>query len=88
LSVTARTIANVEFHHTTDETNEAARKIVAELERIGVRTVNGGGVGFPMEADRWGSKMWVVSHKPWLSLRVSGQPNRCAGIKRISFYLT
>jgi ATPase subunit of ABC transporter with duplicated ATPase domains len=43
LSVTARTIANVEFHHTTDETNEAARKIVAELERIGVRAVNGGG---------------------------------------------
>lgn len=60
----ARSIANLEFHHTTDETNEAARKIVAALERIGVRAVNGGAVGFPMEADRWGSKMWVVSHKP------------------------
>jgi len=60
----ARSIANLEFHNTTDETNEAARKIVAELERIGVRAVNGGAVGFPMEADRWGSKMWVVSHKP------------------------
>jgi len=60
----ARSVANLEFHHTTDETNEAARKIVAALERIGVRAVNGGAVGFPMEADRWGTKMWVVSHKP------------------------
>ena len=60
----ARSIANLEFHHTTDETNEAARKIVAVLGRIGVRALNGGAAGFPMEADRWGSKMWVVSHKP------------------------
>ena len=60
----ARSIANLEFHHTTDETNEVARKIVAALERIGVRAVNGGAAGFPMEADRWGSKMWIVSHKP------------------------
>jgi ferredoxin len=60
----ARSIANLEFHHTTDETNEVARRIVAELERIGVRAINGGAAGFPMEADRWGAKMWVVSHKP------------------------
>jgi ferredoxin len=60
----ARSIANLEFHHTTDETNEAARKIVKALERIGVRAINGGAAGFPMEADRWGTKMWVVSHKP------------------------
>jgi ferredoxin len=60
----ARSIANLEFHHTTDETNEVARKIVAALEKIGVRSVNGGAAGFPMEADRWGSKMWIVSHKP------------------------
>jgi ferredoxin len=60
----ARSIANLEFHRTTDETNEAALKIVAALERIGVRAVNGGAAGFPMEADRWGAKMWVVSHKP------------------------
>jgi NAD-dependent dihydropyrimidine dehydrogenase PreA subunit len=59
-----RSIANLEFHHTTDETNEVARKIVAVLERIGVRALNGGAVGFPMEADRWGSKMWIISHKP------------------------
>jgi len=60
----ARSIANVEFHHTTDQTNEVARKIVAALERAGVRAINGGAAGFPMEADRWGGKMWVISHKP------------------------
>jgi ferredoxin len=60
----ARSIANLEFHHTTDDTNETARKIVAALECMGVRAINGGAVGFPMEADRWGTKMWVVSHKP------------------------
>jgi epoxyqueuosine reductase QueG len=60
----ARSIANLEFHHTTDETNEVARRIVTALERIGVGAINGGAVGFPMEADRWGAKMWVVSHKP------------------------
>ena len=60
----ARSIANLEFHHTGDEVNEVARRIVAALEREGVRALNGGAVGFPMEADRWGAKMWVVSHKP------------------------
>ena len=60
----ARSIANLEFHHTTEETNEVARKIVALLERTGIRAMNGGAAGFPMEADRWGAKMWVVSHKP------------------------
>lgn len=60
----ARSIANLEFHHTTDESNEVARKIVAALERAGVRAINGGAAGFPMEADRWGAKMWVISHKP------------------------
>jgi epoxyqueuosine reductase QueG len=60
----ARSIANLEFHHTADEINEVARKIVAALERIGVGAINGGAAGFPMEADRWGAKMWVISHKP------------------------
>jgi ferredoxin len=60
----ARSIANVEFHHTTDKVDEVARQIVSSLERIGVRAINGGAAGFPMEADRWGSKMWVISHKP------------------------
>ena len=60
----ARSIANLEFHHTTDEINEVARKIVTALGRAGVRAMNGGAAGFPMEADRWGAKMWVISHKP------------------------
>jgi epoxyqueuosine reductase QueG len=60
----ARSIANLEFHHTTDEINEVARKIVAALERVGVGAINGGAAGFPMEADRWGAKMWIISHKP------------------------
>ena len=60
----ARSIANLEFHHSIDEVNEVARRIVAALERSGVRAINGGAAGFPMEADRWGAKMWVISHKP------------------------
>lgn len=60
----ARSISNVEFHYTTDEINDVARKVVSSLESIGVRAVNGGAAGFPMEADRWGAKMWVISHKP------------------------
>ena len=34
------------------------------MERKGIRAVNGGAAGFPMEADRWVGKMWVISHKP------------------------
>jgi ferredoxin len=60
----ARSISNLEFHHTTDETNEVARRIVSSLEDIGIGAINGGAAGFPMEADRWESKMWVISHKP------------------------
>src|SRR5437763_7432915 len=41
----ARSVANLEFHHTTDETNEAARRMVAALERIGIRAVNAGAAG-------------------------------------------
>ena len=60
----ARSVANNEFHHQTDETNEVARRIVAALERAGIRALNPP-PGFPMEADRWMTdRMWVVSHKP------------------------
>jgi ferredoxin len=60
----ARSVANLEFHHTTDEINEIASRIAAVLEQRGVRATTGGAAGFPMEADRWGSKMWLISHKP------------------------
>lgn len=60
----ARSVANLEFHHTGDHVNEVARKIVATLERQGVRAVNPA-MGFPMEMDRVpGGEFWVVSHKP------------------------
>ena len=60
----ARSIANLEFHHTTDQSNEVARRIVAALAEQGVRAMNGGASGFPMEMDRFPGKIWVVSHKP------------------------
>ncbi|HEV3259765.1 MAG TPA: 4Fe-4S binding protein, partial [Gemmataceae bacterium] len=60
----ARSVANLEFHHTGDHVNEIARKIVATLERQGVRALNPA-MGFPMEMDGFpGGKIWVVSHKP------------------------
>jgi Fe-S-cluster-containing hydrogenase component 2 len=59
-----RSIANVEFHHTTDQVNEAARKIVAKLEELGIRAVYPT-AGFPMEMERFSEgKVFVVSHKP------------------------
>jgi Fe-S-cluster-containing hydrogenase component 2 len=60
----ARSVANLEFHHTGDHVNEIARKVVAALERLGVRAVNPA-MGFPMEMQYFaGGKIWVVSHKP------------------------
>src|ERR1051325_10228476 len=60
----ARSVANLEFHHTGDYVNEVARKVVATRERQGVRAVDPA-MGFPMEMDRFpGGKVWVVSHKP------------------------
>jgi len=59
----ARSAANLEFHHAGDHVNEVGRKIVAALERIGVRAMNPS-MGFPMEMDRFPDKIWVVSHKP------------------------
>ena len=60
----ARSVANLEFHHTGEDVNEVARKVVAILERQGVRALNPA-MGFPMEMDRFpGEKIWVVSHKP------------------------
>ncbi len=60
----ARSIANLEFHMTIDEVDAIARRIVAALEERGVRAINGGAGGFPMEASRWPGKIWVISHKP------------------------
>ena len=60
-----RSIANLEFHHTSDEVNDVARQIVRALDTNGIRAINGGAAGFPMEADRWDAgRLWVISHKP------------------------
>jgi ferredoxin len=60
----ARSVSNLEFHHTGDHVNEVARKVVTSLEHIGVRAMNPS-MGFPMEMDRFpGGRLWVVSHKP------------------------
>ncbi|MFN0059285.1 MAG: SCP2 sterol-binding domain-containing protein [Planctomycetota bacterium] len=60
---TARSLANLEFHHTGDHVNAVARKVVRELESRGFRAVNPS-MGFPMEMDQFPGKLWVVSHKP------------------------
>jgi ferredoxin len=60
----ARSLANVEFHHTVDGIDEIARRIVAHCERQGIRAMNGAAAGFPMEADRWPERMWTIAHKP------------------------
>ncbi|MCU0704399.1 MAG: SCP2 sterol-binding domain-containing protein [Fimbriiglobus sp.] len=59
----ARSVSNLEFHHTGDEANEVARRIVAALEAEGVKAINPS-IGFPMETANWPGRMWVVSHKP------------------------
>lgn len=59
----SRSVANLEFHSTSDEVNDVCRAIVKALERRGVSALNPP-MGFPMEANRWPEKMWIVSHKP------------------------
>ncbi|WP_435007734.1 SCP2 sterol-binding domain-containing protein [Tundrisphaera lichenicola] len=59
----ARSVANVEFHHTGDRTNEVAHAIVGALEALGHRAANPP-MGFPMEMANFPGKVWVVSHKP------------------------
>ncbi|WP_202620546.1 SCP2 sterol-binding domain-containing protein [Methylocystis heyeri] len=59
----ARSVANLEFHHAGDECDEVARAIVRALEDKG-RQAGFPSMGFPMEADNWPGKIWVISHKP------------------------
>jgi Fe-S-cluster-containing hydrogenase component 2 len=59
----ARSVANLEFHHAGDHVNDAARRIVARLEALGVKALNPP-LGFPMEMDRFPDKIWIVGHKP------------------------
>src|SRR6059058_4147710 len=59
----ARSVSNNEFHHSGDEVNDIARRVVQTLEDRGIRAMNPA-MGFPMEMDRFPGKVWVVSHKP------------------------
>lgn len=59
----ARSVANLEFHHTGDAINEIGREVVQLLEDQGVGAINPA-MGFPMEMDQFPGKLWVVSHKP------------------------
>ena len=58
----ARSIANLEFHHTGDHVNDVAHQIVRTIEAKGVRALNPA-MGFPMEMDQFPGKIWVLSHK-------------------------
>jgi Fe-S-cluster-containing hydrogenase component 2 len=59
----ARSVANLEFHHTGDHSDEVGRTVVSELEALGIRAINPA-MGFPMEMNKFPQKTWVVSHKP------------------------
>lgn len=60
----ARSVANLEFHHAADHTDEVAHGLVRMLEDRGIRALNPS-VGFPMEAHTYlEGKSWVISHKP------------------------
>lgn len=60
----ARSVANLEFHKTTEEVNDVARKIVTVLRDRGIHALNPS-AGFPMEMDRFPDKeIWVIGHKP------------------------
>src|SRR4029453_8228872 len=60
----ARSVANLEFHHSGDQVDEIGRRVVGRLEAKGIRAVSPS-MGFPMEMYQFpGSALWVVSHKP------------------------
>lgn len=59
----ARSVANLEFHNAGEDVNDVCRMIVRALEEGGTPAINPP-MGFPMEAERWPEKMWIVSHKP------------------------
>src|SRR5216117_1897926 len=59
----ARSVSNTEFHHSGEEVNDIARRVVQTLEDRGIRAMNPA-MGFPMEMSRFPGKVWVVSHKP------------------------
>jgi len=58
----AHSMANLEFGHANKHANDAARRIVTQLQGPGIRALNAP-VGFPYEMDRWPGKLWWVCDK-------------------------
>ncbi len=58
----ARSVANGEFHRSSDRVDIVGDALVHALEARGVPAINPS-VGFPMEMDRFPGRTWVVSHK-------------------------
>ena len=63
----ARSVANLEFHHTGGAVNEVPCKIVAALERRGVGAINPA-MGFQMEMDEFSGKVWPIFYSSVLDL--------------------
>ena len=59
----ARSVSTLELNKVSDKLEDASHKLVAHLERNGVKAI-APAVGFPMEMDQWLGKIFVVSHKP------------------------
>ena len=59
----ARSVANLEFHHSGDSVDQIGRDVVRSLEDRGIRALNPA-MGFPMEMAQFPGKVWVVAHKP------------------------
>ncbi len=57
-----RSVSDLEFLQTFDRANEVAQKVVALLEKKGVRALYPS-AGFPMDMAQWPGKMWALSHK-------------------------
>ncbi|MFN8671753.1 MAG: SCP2 sterol-binding domain-containing protein [Candidatus Sericytochromatia bacterium] len=58
-----RSIANNEFHHVSHETIKIGHEIAKKMESLGIKSMNEP-VGFPMEAENFPDKMWMISFKP------------------------
>lgn len=58
----ARSVANIEFHHSGLEVDEVGRRVVQRLEAKGIRAVSPA-MGFPMEMYQFPSAIWIVAHK-------------------------
>lgn len=62
IRTSVHSVANAEFRYLWTRANDAAHRITARLERMGVRALSAP-AGFPFEAERWPGKMWLTSDK-------------------------